>query len=811
MNPFDVTFIVPIFKLDSYRINNLTFILPYLKSTGCRVLVVEQTDRDESDVSHLTKDVEHILFKTKEARFHKTGIINYAVSNHVTTKYAWVNDVDYYMKFNAVLNCEWNESFIQPYKIAKKLNKKDTTKILNSEIVNVDYSDGSVKYISLYGALSFIFEVDEFLNAGAMDESIYGWGYEDVELSKRISEKYKIQKIDLYGVHLYHSDKLEDIYMMDVDNKDMAVLTCHFNWCGYNTPVKNLNSFINRMHVDGVPLYGVELSLTNDFVTENIPNWYQIKVTKENVCFQKEACINLLEKKIPKKYTKIAWIDGDIMFTNKNWYNDASSKLNEYKLVQLYERGIDTDKRGKSINITDGIVYAGGPRTDPGYFGHPGGAIAVRREFFDNGGLYIHSFMGSGDSILMYTIYNVPMRHIPDDTYKVYHEWKKKIQSYINKADVSFIKGNFIHDWHGDKNSRNYIERNKIFSSVNIDKNITVDSNGLLHISGISDGIYEDIMSYFRGRKEDGTVEINKTLQDMAVVSVFYNWAGFSSPIKNLNNFIRHMDANNIPLYGVELSLNGKFITEKYPNWIKIKVSKENICFQKEACINLLEKFIPEKYTKIAWIDCDIFFKNKNWYNEASEKLSSYKVIQLFSKELFTNRLGYEINSIPCLLSVGGPNTEVESRKYLGTPGAALAARRDLWKKGGGLFPFSFMGGGDSVFMYTLYNNTSDKNVNRASGYQKKFKLYLDWSEKVRKYVNGSCSWIDGDIVHSWHGDRENRQYTSRHDISDNINWQKTLCLDERGIIHLKGLPNSTYAEIYMYFKNRNEDGEDIS
>lgn len=598
------------------------------------------------------------------------------------------------------------------------------------------------------------------------------------------------------------------INSVDSIGMDMAILTCHFNWCGYTTPVKNLNSFINRMSIDGVPLYGIELSLTDKFVTKDIPNWYHVKVTKENLCFQKEACINLLEQKIPEQYSKIAWIDADLTFTNKNWYKEASEKLNTYKLVQLYEKGIDTDKTGKSLEYTNGIVYAGGPRTDPGYFGYPGGAVAARRELFRNGGLYPYSFMGSSDSILMYTVYDIPMRHIPDDKYQRYSEWKQKIQSYIKKEDVSYVSGNFIHDWHGEKNNRSYIERNIILSKVNIDESVSLDKNGLLRIHNVSDGVYEDIFTYFKSRKEDGIVETNRVLQDMAIATVFFNWANFNSPVSNLYNFIRQMEAGSFPLYGVELSLTGKFITEKYPNWIKIRVSRENVCFQKEACINLLEKFIPEKYTKIAWIDCDIFFKNKNWYNDASEKLSSYRVIQLFSNEIFTNRIGKEGKVVPSLLSVGGPNVETEAKKYLGTPGAALAARRDLWKKAGGLFPFSFVGGGDSVFMYTLYNNYNDKNINRACGFYKKFKPYFDWAENVRKYVNQSCSWIEGEIVHSWHGDKESRQYNSRHDIADMINWQKTLTLDNRGLIEFKNCPNGVYSEIYMYFKNRNEDGE---
>lgn len=593
------------------------------------------------------------------------------------------------------------------------------------------------------------------------------------------------------------------------DSMNMAVLTCHFNWCGYNTPVKNLNAFINRMAIDGIPVYGVELSLTDKFVTTDRPNWYQIKVTKENVCFQKEACINLLEKRIPDKYTKIAWIDADLTFTNKNWYQDACKKLDTYKLVQLYESGIDTDKTGKLLEHTNGIVFAGGPRVELGYFGYPGGAIAARRDFFKECGLYSHSFMGSGDSILMYTMYDVPMlRHIPDGKYEKYLEWKGKLKKYIQKEDISYIEGSFIHDWHGDKNDRSYIERNAIISKVDVDKSVELDENGLLRLTNVPDGIYSDIFSYFKSRKEDGVIEVNFIARDMAIATVFFNWAEFKSPVKNLYNFIRQMEAGSYPLYGVELSLTGRFITEKYPNWIKIRVSAENICFQKEACINLLEKMIPQEYNKIAWIDCDIFFKNSRWYEDACEKLSAYKVIQLFSREIFTNKIGNEGKILPSLISVGGPNSETEAKKYLGTPGAALAARRDLWRKGGGLFPFSFMGGGDSVFMYTLYNNNLDKNVNRACGYQKKFKPYLQWSEQVRRYVNQSCSWIQGDIVHSWHGDKDNRQYTSRHDISDSINWQKSLSLDARGIIELKNLSNATYSEIYMYFKNRNEDGE---
>lgn len=806
-SPSEVTFLIPVFNLKQDRIDNLKFILPYIKKTGCRILVVEQTDMDKSELSSHLKAfsyVEHILFKTPEKRFHKTGIINYGVFNFVNTKYVWVNDVDFYMLFEKVFQLEWNSEFIQPYEVAKKLSCMDSKIILSGKKLDVNFTDGRVKYISLYGALSFIFDLKAFIAIGGMDESIYGWGYEDVELAKRVNAKYIVQKATIKGIHLWHPTEEEK-------TKDMAVVTCHFNWCNYITPVRNFNRFLSQMDSDSIPLFGVELSLTGKFQTSGRPGWTQIHVTKENVCFQKEACVNLaVNQLVPDFYKKIAWVDADLFFINKNWYEDTSKKLDDYKMVQMFEHGIDTNVRGEKINSTSGLIRAGGPRTDYGYFGYPGGAIAARRELFTlGGGLYPYSFMGSGDTILMYTIYDVPMRHVKDDTSALYFEWKKKIQSYIKKHEVSYVDGNFLHEWHGDKMNRNYIDRNKIFDSVDINTNVSIDKNGIIKISGVSDGVYEDILWYFKSRKEDGVFEKNDLDKDMAIVTVFFNWAEFNTPVRNLNNFIRQMELDRLPLYGVELSLTGKFITEKYPNWIKIRVGRENVCFQKEACINLLEKYIPEKYTKIAWVDCDIFFKNNNWYQEASDKLSAYRVIQLFSKEIFLDSRGMEKDSITCLMSLGGPNAETEARRYIGTPGAALAARRDLWRIGGGLFPFSFMGGGDSVFLYSIYNNESDKNVNRASGLQKKFKPYIDWKEQLVKYVNQSCSWIDGEIIHAWHGDKNDRQYISRHEISDSINWQKTLVLDSRGVVELKNVPNSVYSEIYMYFKNRNEDGVD--
>ena len=335
----DVTFVIPIFDLKEDRINNLKFILPYILKTGYPTILIEQTAGQESPIKQLVKEIadqsnnvnfEHVLYVHSNPLIHKTGMINSVAFSKIKTKYVWVNDVDFYMRFESVLNVEWTDKFIQPYDFAKKLNKEESDGIRRGQNMRIDFSDEDAEYLSLYGALSFIFEREAFIRLKGMDESLFGWAKEDEEFYYRlITNKMPIKKMKERGIHLWHpivknSSNQNLTIKKSKNTKDMAVITCHFNWGGFINPVRNLHRFIRQMQIDNIPLFGVELSLTDKFETSGIEGWKQIKVEKENVFFQKEACLNLAEKMVPKEFTKIAWIDCDLMFTNKNWYNDAS-------------------------------------------------------------------------------------------------------------------------------------------------------------------------------------------------------------------------------------------------------------------------------------------------------------------------------------------------------------------------------------------------------------------------------------------------------------------------------------------------------
>src|SRR5580698_4618293 len=101
----------------------------------------------------------------------------------------------------------------------------------------------------------------------------------------------------------------------------LALITCHFNFVGYNRPRQNLHRFMLQMRSFGYPLYGVEAYLPEqEPFTRGWKGWKQIKIGNDQILFQKEALLNVAETLVPAEYDKIAWVDADIWFENLKWF-----------------------------------------------------------------------------------------------------------------------------------------------------------------------------------------------------------------------------------------------------------------------------------------------------------------------------------------------------------------------------------------------------------------------------------------------------------------------------------------------------------
>lgn len=290
---------------------------------------------------------------------------------------------------------------------------------------------------------------------------------------------------------------------------------------------------------------------------------------------------------------------------------------------------------------------------------------------------------------------------------------------------------------------------------------------------------------------------------DLAIALCHFNWCGFYTPTRNLHRFIRQMEIQDIPVYGVELSLDGNFETKDIPNWKHITATRENICFQKEACINIAVGMMPSDITKVAWIDHDFLFTNPNWYEEVSVKLDTHKAVQLFSEYISTDIFGRQIKS-----TISTAKSHAMYGKKANARGCAWAARRELWNKGG-LYPLSFLGGGDSLFASTVLRFLDQRIQNVCGLYgNQNFDPFIKWKESIENYITPSdVSYIEGRIIHEWHGHQDDRKYPTRYDIAKGMDLSKILSLGSNGLVQISNVPDEFYNKVLTYFKDRNEDG----
>jgi len=340
---------------------------------------------------------------------------------------------------------------------------------------------------------------------------------------------------------------------------------------------------------------------------------------------------------------------------------------------------------------------------------------------------------------------------------------------------------------------------------------------------------------------------------DLAVITCHFNWFNYNRPKYNLNGFLRQMDAVDIPVYGAEASLDGNFVTKDNKNWVHLKAEDNNICWQKEALLNLAETIVPEKYTKIAWIDHDLNFTNLNWYDEASEALDKHKLIQLFEQCYLTDIKGNIERHAYAFLSANNVTLQHLKHKKLScwvdnfanmnvmevvkpvdyipeppilelTPelkkekklinntlcipfykmvyhvGFAFAVNRSLWKENIKLFPYFLLGSGDIAIISAVFNH-------KARLYKEQyFDGYQEWVEQFYRYIGNNTGYIKGSVYHAYHGSRKNRGYDIRHSLvqKHNFNFKNNLFL-ENGLLVIKDAPEFALA-VKDYFKNRNED-----
>ena len=140
----------------------------------------------------------------------------------------------------------------------------------------------------------------------------------------------------------------------------------------------------------------------------------------------------------------------------------------------------------------------------------------------------------------------------------------------------------------------------------------------------------------------------------------------------------------------------------------------------------------------------------------------------------------------------------------LGHPGFAWAARRDVMDKVG-FYDRSIIGGGDRIMLNGF--------TGHGAGYFRKVppamvKDVRAFGKRLLPLVGpANVSYTPGVVLHIWHGDRANRNYTHRYEILKGNAYDpvRDVRVNEQGVLEWATDKPKLHREVTEYFNNRKE------
>lgn len=236
--------------------------------------------------------------------------------------------------------------------------------------------------------------------------------------------------------------------------------------------------------------------------------------------------------------------------------------------------------------------------------------------------------------------------------------------------------------------------------------------------------------------------------------------------------------------------------------------------WQKERILNLALRKIPLSCKKVAWLDCDILFKNSNWAVEASKLLDDYPVIQLFENVIRIPK-NPSINSAIeeswksfASVYVKNPNLLLTSTfSQHGHTGFAWAMSKEILLNHG-LYDACIAGSGDHLMAHSFCGDWDSSHVLNLVRSKSHMIHFQEWSKNIYRDIRAKMYYVSGTIIHLWHGNVENRKYFTRNKELGNFNFEpkKDIKIGATGLWEWGSAKPKLHSWAENYFKYRKED-----
>lgn len=279
---------------------------------------------------------------------------------------------------------------------------------------------------------------------------------------------------------------------------------------------------------------------------------------------------------------------------------------------------------------------------------------------------------------------------------------------------------------------------------------------------------------------------------DMAICLVVFNPSKTKRILMNYFYTKNQFDLQNLPVFTIELVYNGQ--KPEIPN--AFHVYSNSIMFHKENLYRILETKIPKQYKKLAFLDCDILFDDPSWYDKTSKLLNEYDVVQPFENAHWMDLTYTHIElTRKTVLEMKKPMWDFNYH-----PGFAWCMKRD-WYNSVGFFDYAISGSGDTLSTAAWLKKSFPRNFQS---------LPKALQSEYTKFLNKLCpkiTYLKGiNVLHLYHGSRDNRQYAIRHKILEvNQSVLDLIKVNSDGVFEWKN-PTKWNPVFFEYFRSRRDD-----
>ena len=293
--------------------------------------------------------------------------------------------------------------------------------------------------------------------------------------------------------------------------------------------------------------------------------------------------------------------------------------------------------------------------------------------------------------------------------------------------------------------------------------------------------------------------------ETLYVVLPYFNHCGFKRRRDLFIQFVeRYAKTPGIRLVVSEAL--GPTPLPRLPVWAHMKFQTDSHVWIKENLINTAVKTLPSDWATMAWIDADLEFLNKNWVRDTKKELQDADVVQMWhtAVNLGPHEEALKIDKSFAYMFVGSGTPWTQTDKYgFWHPGYAWACTRAAFQKMGGLPDWAILGSGDRHLAMSLagLGQTSCPGTIHEN-YKMMLRLY------ERSLKNFKVSWVDGTIIHFWHGSFADRRYKERWDIliKNAFDPFEDIGYTDEGIVQLTEKGRRFEKFLDDYFTGRRED-----